>query len=78
LHKLTLYTKSKCHLCDEMKEVVLRLKDKYEFDFEEVDIENDKVLYQKYEEKIPVLFVDGKMFAKYSVDEEKLRRKLNL
>jgi glutaredoxin len=60
-----------------MKEVIHRLKNKYKFDFEEVDIENDKELYKKYKEKIPVLFIDGRMFAKYKVDVKKLEKKLS-
>lgn len=73
---ITLYTKSRCHLCDEMKSHILKLSNEIKFTYQEVDIENNKELYEKYKDKIPVLFVNEIIFAKFKTDEEKLRRKL--
>ncbi len=65
----------KCHLCDEMKTILANMKKDFEFVLEEIDIETDKNLYKKYTEKIPVLLIDNKLFAKFRVNEQKLRRK---
>ncbi len=59
-----------------MKIVIDSLRNEFAFEFEEVNIESDKLLYEKYGEKIPVLMINGKMFAKYRVDENKLRMRL--
>gem|GEM_PF-2952836 len=48
---------------------------KNETELKVTDIESDKDL-SKYKLKIPVLIIDNKMYAKYSVDKEKLMRKL--
>jgi len=60
-----------------MKLILTNIQSSIPFQYEEIDIETDKALSEKYKEKIPVLMVDGKMFAKYTVDEMKLRTKLN-
>lgn len=60
-----------------MKVILTGLEKHFEFDLEEIDIESDKRLYEKYKEKIPVLLIDGKMFAKFLLDEGKLRNKLS-
>ncbi|MDZ4710950.1 MAG: glutaredoxin family protein [bacterium] len=77
MERIILYTKQRCHLCDEMKLILTNIQSSIPFQYEEIDIETDKALSEKYKEKIPVLMVDGKMFAKYTVDEMKLRTKLN-
>jgi glutaredoxin len=72
--KLTIYSKKACHLCDEAKSVLK----KYPVELEEIDIENDPQLFEKYQYEIPVIFLDGKKLFKYRVDEKQLRRALNL
>lgn len=74
--KITLYTKLNCKLCSEMKKVIQKIKSETDFVYEEVYIENDINAFEKYKEKIPVLMIDGRIFAKYRVDEEKLREKI--
>ena len=72
MNKMILYTKPVCHLCDEMKYVIANLKKESEFDFEEINIELNETLFDKYKEKIPVLMLNGRMIAKYHISEEKL------
>ncbi|MEP7146219.1 MAG: glutaredoxin family protein [bacterium] len=76
--KLTLFTKPGCHLCDDMKLIVANVKNDpaLEIDMEEINIEISRDIFEKYKEKIPVLFIEGKMFAKFRLDEQKLRRKI--
>lgn len=73
---LTLYTKSRCHLCDEMKSIIYKLKNEFQFEYDEINIENDNQLFERYKEKIPVLMINGKLFTKYRLDENNLREKL--
>ncbi|MBK7160302.1 MAG: glutaredoxin family protein [Ignavibacteria bacterium] len=74
--ELQIYSKKNCHLCEEMKIVLINVSNEYEFDLKETDIESDPVLNLKYKDKIPVLLVNGKLFAKYRVSEVKLKEKL--
>lgn len=59
-----------------MEEAVLKFKNEFDFNLRIIDIENDDELCQSYKEKIPVLLINGRIFSKYSVDESKLRKKL--
>lgn len=59
-----------------MKVILNKVRNEYTFDLKETDIESDPVLNQKYKDKIPVLLINGKLFAKYRVSEIKLKEKL--
>ena len=59
-----------------MKIVLINVSNEYEFDLKETDIESDTELNQKYKDRIPVLLINGKLFAKYRVSEVKLKEKL--
>lgn len=59
-----------------MKKIIQEFHVEFDFDFEEINIESDRKLFDKYKEKIPVLHCNGRMFAKYKIDERKLRKKL--
>jgi glutaredoxin len=73
--RLTLYSRPGCHLCDEMKAVISRVKDKYpDIALDEVDISTDPALIERYGLEIPVLVIDGKKVAKYRMTAEQLER----
>ncbi len=73
---LTIYSRSGCHLCDEMKAIVQRVARSAPraITIQEIDISADPDLEARYGVEIPVLFVDGKKAAKYRVTEYELRR----
>ncbi len=72
-----LYGKKDCHLCDLAKEILYRLREEIPFDLQEVDIESSEDLYEKFKERIPVVFVDGKQAFTYKIHERRLRRILS-
>ena len=72
MRRLTLYGRPGCHLCDDAREVLLRVDEP----FEEVDIESDDALFKRLLEKIPVVAVDGVEAFTLFVDEEALRARL--
>ena len=74
--KVTLYSKKHCHLCEEAHEVLERIAARYDFEIEEVDIESNPGLYEKYKNEIPVIFLEGKKLFKFKVDEKQLIRAL--
>ena len=73
---ITLYTRPGCHLCDEAKQTIAPLAEKYDAPIREVNIDEDSVLRARYNEEVPVLFLGSKKIAKFKVDEEQLRRRL--
>ena len=75
---LTLYSRPGCHLCDEMKAVVVRVVRELEtpVTINEVDISTDADLEARYGLEIPVLLIDGRKAAKYRVTEGELTRLL--
>lgn len=67
-----MYSRPRCHLCDDAREVILSLRGSFDFIFEEVDIESDDELVREYGVRIPVVIVDGEEVAEYKVDREEL------
>ena len=74
--KVTVYTRSGCHLCDEAKQVVESVRRRAAFDYEELDIDSDPQLRQLYNEEVPVIAIDGKKAFKYRVTPAELLKKL--
>ena len=75
---VTLYGRPGCHLCDEAREVLVRVRAERPFTLREVDIERDDELLRRYLERIPVVSVDGEELFDFHVDEQALRRHLSL
>jgi len=73
---LTIYSKPGCHLCDDMKQLVIRLSQSMPLRLEEIDISQDPELEARYGLEIPVLMVDGRKAAKYRISDGELRRLL--
>jgi glutathione S-transferase len=74
---VTLYGKPGCHLCDEARAVVERVRSGRPFELEEVDISLDPLLHRRYGERIPVLALEGEELFDYVVDEGVLRERLD-
>lgn len=74
---VTFYGKPGCHLCDDARAAVERVRAELPFELEEVDISLDPVLHRRYGERIPVLAVEGEELFDYEVDEAVLRERLD-
>jgi hypothetical protein len=72
-----LYGKPGCHLCEEARAAVGRVRAECPFELEEVDISLDPVLHRRYGERIPVLALEGEELFDYVVDEAVLRERLD-
>jgi glutaredoxin len=71
-----LYGRAGCHLCDDARAALLRLRAERPFVLEEIDIETDDALLRRYLERIPVICVDGEEMSHFFVDEKALLRRL--
>ena len=76
MRTVTLYGRPGCHLCDEARSVLERVRATHPFTLAEVDIEADDELFKRYLERIPVVALDGAELFELFVDEEALRTKL--
>lgn len=72
-----LYTRQGCHLCEVVKESLARLGRRVQFTLEEVDIDGDEQLRQRFNEEVPVVFIDGRKAFKYRLDEREFLRRLD-
>lgn len=52
----TLYSRSYCHLCDDMLNALRAVDGAHEFAIDVVDIDSDEQLLALYDELVPVLF----------------------
>ena len=75
---VTLYGRPGCHLCDEARDALERMRASHGFTLEERDIERDERLLGRYLERIPVICLDGVELYDYAVDEDDLARRLSL
>jgi hypothetical protein len=74
--KVILYTRPGCHLCKEMKEEILAADCAEFYTLEEIDIETDPALLQRYRNDIPVLSIDGVETFKHRVRPEEFSARL--
>lgn len=71
--RLVVYSRAKCHLCDDAKALLADYLD-YLPDIEEVDIDRDPELKTRFGTSIPVVEFDGEIRFRGRVDELLLRR----
>jgi hypothetical protein len=62
--QLRLLSRPDCHLCEAMRAEVEALLGKTPREWEVVDVGGDAELSRRYGNEIPVLFVNGRLFAK--------------
>jgi glutathione S-transferase len=75
--QVTLYGKPGCHLCDDARAVVERVRAVHPFELREVDVSLDPELHRAYGERIPVLELDGEELFEFFVDAAELGRRID-
>jgi glutaredoxin len=74
MRTVTLYGRPDCHLCDDARAALERVRAIHPFRLVEVNIETDDALLKRYLERIPVVALDGVELFDYFVDEQALAR----
>ena len=69
-------TKKGCPLCDDAKEIIERVIAEFPAKLKMTDIETDPELFERYQEKIPVVLINGEESFVYKVHPITLRKKL--
>jgi glutaredoxin len=71
--RLTVYSRSYCHLCDDMIVLLRPLEAQHGFEVDIVDVDTDPALEQRYGERVPVLMAGNEEICHYYLDCDKLR-----
>ena len=75
---VVLYGRPDCHLCDEARDGLDRLRaGGASFEVEEVDIESDDELLKRFLERIPVIELGGEIVSELHLDADGLRARLD-
>jgi len=75
-HEVIVYSRKGCHLCQIVKETLLKLERRGSFTWREVDVDSDDRLRRQYTDEVPVVFIDGKKAFKYRMAEREFLRRL--
>jgi glutaredoxin len=73
---LTLYSRPGCHLCDDARAALERVRARATFRLHEVNIETDDELHRRYLERIPVVALGDEELFEFFVDEAALESRL--
>ncbi len=76
MHDVVVYSRKGCHLCDVVKETLRQLEGVADFHWSELDIDTDAAIRERYNDEIPVVFIDGRKAFKYHMDKDRFLRAL--
>lgn len=76
LRKVVLYSRRGCHLCEVVKESLAKLSRRGGFTWQVIDVDSDVDLRRKFNDEVPVVFIDDRKAFKYRMDEQEFLRKL--
>jgi glutaredoxin len=75
-HEVLLYSRRGCHLCEIVKESLSKLSRRGGFTWSEVDVDSSDDLRRKYNDEVPVVFINGRKAFKYRMDEKEFLKRL--
>ena len=76
LRNVVVYSRKGCHLCEVVKESLAKLSRRGGFTWREIDVDTDADLRRKFNDEVPVVFIDGHKAFKYQMNEQEFLRKL--
>ena len=70
---MLIYSREGCHLCDVAAGVIAEAsrRAKLAVDVKVIDIDGDPELRERYDQEVPVVFVNGRKAFKYRVDPDR-------
>jgi hypothetical protein len=74
--RVVMYSRADCHLCDEARDVVAAVCAEAGEAWQELDVDADPALVERYGEYVPVVEVDGVQQGFWRVDAARLARRL--
>ena len=76
VRRVVMYSRRRCGLCDEARQILLAQRQRTPFQFEEVDIEGSDELERAHGLRVPVVEVDGREAFETFVNPDALARLL--
>ncbi len=73
-HRVTLLTRSDCHLCESAEELLRALARELGFAYREVDVDSVEQLRATYSDRVPVVLIDGREHGYWRVEEARFRK----
>jgi len=74
--EVIVYSRKGCHLCEIVKESLVKLQKRGGFVWREIDVDSDAEIRRLYTDEVPVVFINGRKAFKYRMDEQEFLRKL--
>lgn len=71
-----IYSRPGCHLCDEAKQAIESAGCQNEYTLEEINIESDQDLLNRYQYDIPVVTINGVEAFRHTLTAEEFRKRL--
>jgi len=71
------YSRPGCHLCDKAKAAILQSDCTDLFTLEEIDIETDPALLQRYQNDVPVVTVNGVEAFRHRIEPREFKKRLS-
>src|ERR1019366_5032387 len=75
--EVVVYSRKGCHLCEIVKESIVKLHRRGGFTWREIDVDSDTEIRLLYNDEVPVVFINGRKAFKYHMDEQEFLRKLS-
>ncbi len=75
--KVLIYKKENCRLCDDAESILERIKKEKKFFLERIMLEPNTDLFERFGNKVPVVFINGKVVLEFKLDEAAFLRKLS-
>ncbi|SAK55983.1 glutaredoxin 2 [Caballeronia catudaia] len=73
----TLYGRAWCHLCEDMRAELEPIAARHGLGVEWIDIDEDPLLEARYDERVPVLALDGVELCQYRLDVDAVHAALS-
>jgi glutaredoxin len=73
---VTIYSRPRCHLCEEAKAQIVPLLKEFGARLTEINIDEDPELRARYDYDVPVIFLGARKAAKHRIDIVQFRRQL--
>ena len=74
--EVIVYSRKGCHLCEIVKESLVKLQKRGGFQWHDIDVDSDPDLRRQYNDQVPVVFINGRKAFKYRMDEQEFLKKL--
>ena len=74
--EVVVYSRKGCHLCEIVKESLVKLQKRGGFIWREIDVDSNAEIRRRYTDEVPVVFINGRKAFKYRMNEQDFLRKL--